>query len=541
MLSGNMMDFPLTITHFLKRAYRYHSDVEIVTKMPCGDLHRYTFGDSYRRICRLANALKRLGVKSGDRIGTLAWNHFQHFELYFAVPCFGAVIHTLNLRVPPHQLSYCINHAEDRVVFVDATLVPLLEHVLDGLRPVEHYILINAPKDFQTKLPNVLHYEDLLAEESDEFDFPDLDERQAAGLCYTSGTTGNPKGALYSHRSQFIHTIVGGSGDSLSLASTDTVIAVVPMFHANAWNLPYLCALLGFKFVLPGPHLKPYELGKLIQDEKVTVAAGVPTLWIGMHHEIMQHGFDVSRVRALIVGGAAFPKAWIEAYEKGLGIPVVHAWGMTEMSPMGTSTGTMVARTDLTVDERIELKTHQGYAVAGVEMRIVDDHGKELPWDGTSVGEVQVRGPWIISRYFNDPSGDTQFTEDGWFRTGDVASLGPDGLMTIADRTKDLIKSGGEWISSVTVENVIMAHGKVREAAVIAIPDPKWSERPLALVVAKSQEDPPDFNELKAMVANQCSKMCVPDEFRFISEVPKTSVGKFDKKLLRQWYAEGKL
>jgi fatty-acyl-CoA synthase len=523
MLLGNMMDFPLTLTHFLDRARRYYSHVEIVTKMPSGDMHRYTFGDAYRRICRLSNALTRLGVGRGDRIATLAWNHYQHFELYFGVPCFGAVIHTLNLRVPLHQLAYCINHAEDRVIFVDASLVPMLEAILDQISSVEHFVVINAPRDFQTSLPNAVHYEDLLAAESDEFEFPALDERSAAGLCYTSGTTGNPKGALYSHRSQFIHTIVGGAGDSLSLASTDTVIAVVPMFHANAWNLPYLCALLGFKFVLPGPHLKPYDLAQLIQDEKVTVAAGVPTLWIGMHHEIQQHGFDVSKVRALIVGGAAFPKTWIEAYEKGLGIPVVHAWGMTEMSPMGTSTGTMAARADLTVDERIELKTHQGYAVPGVEMRIVDDAGEELPWDGASIGEVQVRGPWIIQKYYNDPS------------------LDPKGLMTIADRTKDLIKSGGEWISSVALENVIMSHPKVREAAVIAVPNEKWSERPLALVVPKSEEDRPSPNELHDLVASHCSKIWVPDEFRYIGEIPKTSVGKFDKKVLRQRYAEGNL
>ncbi len=541
MLHGLMMDYPLTMTHFLERARRYHHDVEIVTKQPDGVLHRYTYGDAYRRICRLANALTKLGVQLGDRVASLAWNHYQHLELYFAVPCYGAVMHTLNLRLSPEQLAYVINHAEDRFIFADASLVPVLEAIQPHLRSVERYIIINAPPNFQTALPDVLHYEALLHDEPETFVFPTLDERAAAGLCYTSGTTGNPKGVLYSHRSQFIHTIAAGAGDALSLSSTDTVIAVVPMFHANAWALPYLSASLGFKLVLPGPHLKPEMLAQLIQDEKVTVAAGVPTLWIGMYQAIRTHGFDVSSLRALIVGGAAFPKKWIEAYEKELGIPVVHAWGMTEMSPMGTSTGTLVARKDLSLDERIAIKTHQGYAPPGVEMRLVGEDGRELPWDGQSVGEIQVRGPWIASAYYNDNSAAAQFTPDGWFRTGDVATIDPKGLLTITDRTKDLIKSGGEWISSVTLENVIMAHPKVLEAAVIAIPNEKWSERPLALIVPRDSNDRPMPEELHELVATHCAKFWIPDEFRFIESIPKTSVGKFDKKALRQMYAEGKL
>jgi len=541
MLQGLMMDYPLTMTHFLERARRYHHDVEIVTKRPDGSLHRYTYGEAYRRICRLAHALAKLGVEQGDRIGSLAWNHYQHLELYFAVPCYGAVMHTLNLRLAPDQLTYVINHAADRIIFVDASLVPLLEAIQPHLTSVQHFVIINAPPDFTTKLPNVRHYEELLEGEPDTFDFPRLDERAAAGLCYTSGTTGKPKGVLYSHRSQFIHTIAAGGGDALSLRGTDTVIAVVPMFHANAWALPYLSASLGFKFVLPGPHLKPETLAQLIQDEKVTVAAGVPTLWIGMYQAIKAHGFDVSSLRALIVGGAAFPKTWIEAYEKELGIPVVHAWGMTEMSPMGTSTGTLSHRTDLSIDEKIAIKTHQGYAPPGVEMRIVGDDGREMPWDGKSVGEIQVRGPWVVGAYYNDDSAAAQFTPDGWFRTGDVATIDPKGLLTITDRTKDLIKSGGEWISSVALENVIMSHPKVLEAAVIAIPNEKWSERPLALVVPRNPDDRPTPEELHELVLAHCAKFWVPDEFRFVESIPKTSVGKFDKKVLRQMYAEGKL
>jgi acyl-CoA synthetase (AMP-forming)/AMP-acid ligase II len=540
MLFGNIMNYPLTVTRLLERARTHFSAVELVTKRPDGTMHRYAYRAAYQRICRLANALKRLGVAPGNRVGTLAWNHFQHVELYFAVPCSGAVIHTLNLRLSPQQLAYTINHAEDMVIFADASLLPMLEAIAPHIAGVKRFVILNATPELQTALPNVLHYEDLIANESDSFDWPELDERMAAGLCYTSGTTGNPKGALYSHRSQYLHTVVAGSGDALSLASTDTVLGVVPMFHANAWGLPYLSAALGFRFILPGPHLKPNDLAKLIQDEKVTVAAGVPTLWIGMYHEIKTHGYDISSLRALIVGGSAFPKAMIEAYEKELGVPVVHAWGMTEMSPMGTSTGTLVARDDLTIDERIEIKTHQGYAPLGVEMRIVDDAGRVLPWDGKSVGEIQVRGPWIISSYYNDPSGETQFTSDGWFRTGDVASLDPDGLMTIADRTKDLIKSGGEWISSVALENALMAHPHVLEAAVIAVPHEKWSERPLALVVPKTGVQP-NVQDLLDLIESQFAKFWIPDEIRFVAEIPKTSVGKFDKKVLRQRYADGAL
>ncbi|MBX7223688.1 MAG: long-chain fatty acid--CoA ligase [Blastocatellia bacterium] len=539
-MQGQMMDFQLTITAILKRLKQMYSQVEIVTKTPAGTMHRYTYGDCYRRVCKLAHALDRLGVKLGDRVGTLAWNTYQHVELYYGIPCIGAVTHTINLRLAPDQLIYTINHAADKVVFVDVTLVPLLEKIAPHLTTVEHYVVIGAPPGCQTTLPNALHYEDLLAPEPDHYNWPELDENTAAGLCYTSGTTGNPKGALYSHRSQYLQAMVGGMSNGLGISSKDTIFAVVPMFHANAWGIPYTCGMMGIRQVHPGPHLKPADLAQLIQDEKVTMAAGVPTLWMGLYQELKSKSYDISALRMLLVGGAAMPISLTQAIEKDFNITVLHAWGMTEMSPAGTCTG--VAPPGETCEEGSywAWKTRQGVPVACVEVRIVDDEGNELPWDGQAVGEVQVRGPMVISSYYNDPSGDTQFTKDGWFITGDVATMCPKGSMGITDRSKDLIKSGGEWISSVALESALMAHPKVAEAAVISIPDQKWSERPMALVVARPGETP-SKEELLEFISPQFAKFWLPEEVRFISEVPKTSVGKFDKKVLRKRYAEGSL
>lgn len=537
---GQMMDYPLTITSLLKRAHKLFPDREIVTRLPSVAMHRYTYGDCYRRVCQLANALKRLGMEPGERVGTFAWNNYQHLELYFAVPCSGAVIHTLNIRLSPDQLAYVINHAENKTIFVDYCLLPLLERAVDQIKTVRQYVLIGAPPDVETSLSPILHYEDLLAGETDDFRWPELDERSAAGLCYTSGTTGNPKGALYSHRSQFLHSVVAALGDGIGICNRDSVLAVVPMFHANAWGLPYTCAMLGTRLVLPGPHLKPADLAELIQDEKVTVAAGVPTLWIGLHQHLKAHRYDISSLRVLLIGGAAAPLGLIQGFEEDFNVPVMHAWGMTELSPMGTNSGLLNDQPTLTREERYQRKLRQGSPVPGIELRIVGEDGKELPWDDKAVGDLQVRGPWVVSSYFRDPSGDAQFTEDGWFVTGDVARINPQGSMQLTDRSKDLIKSGGEWISSVALENALMSHPKVFEAAVIAIPNEKWTERPLAVVVPQPGQIP-THDELIHHLADQFAKFWLPEEIRLVPEIPKTSVGKFDKKVLRQRYADGNL
>ncbi|MFQ5709962.1 MAG: long-chain fatty acid--CoA ligase, partial [bacterium] len=482
-----------------------------------------------------------LGIKPGDRVGTFAWNNFQHLEMYYAIPCSGAVLHTLNIRLAPEQLAYIIGHAEDKLVFVDAALLPLLERVAPDLKSVEHYVLFNAEAGVETKLPNVLSYETLIAEASEDYGWPVNDETTAMGLCYTSGTTGNPKGVLYSHRSMYLHTMGALAGNALALTEQDVVLPVVPMFHAMAWGLPYECALAGANLVFPGPHLKPAALAQMIEDEGVTIPAGVPTIWTGLYQELKSNPRDISQVRALVVGGAAMPRSLIEAYEKELGVNVVQAWGMTETSPLGTASKLQSHHRDLPEHKKWDVKAKQGYAVSGIEIRIVNDEGEELPWNGSTMGELQVRGPWVAKSYFRLQPGPEHFTEDGWFRTGDVATINEDGYMQITDRTKDLVKSGGEWISSVALENALMAHPKVAEAAVIAIPDKKWDERPLAVVANAPGVDQVTGEELLAYLAPRFHKFWLPDKIVFVDEIPKTSVGKFDKKVLRHRFSEGQL
>ncbi len=540
-MQGLMMDYPLTLDRVLEHANRMFPHKRISTKLPDGSIHRYTYADLYKRVKRLANVLQKLGIKPGDRVGTFAWNNYQHVEMYFGIPAVGAVCHTLNIRLFPEQLAYVVNHAEDKVVFIDGTLLPLYERVADQIDCVQHYVLFNAPPGVETKLPNVSFYEDLMADVDDDFEWMALDENMAMGMCYTSGTTGNPKGALYSHRSMFLHTIGENQANALGLTEADSVLMVVPQFHAMAWGLPYACAFSGAEMFMPGPHLKPTPLAEVIANERITVAAGVPTIWNGLYHELKNNPRDISSVRALIVGGSAMPRGLIEAYEKDLNVNVLHAWGMTEMSPLGTVSKLQAHHKNLSQAEKWDIKAKQGYVVPGVEMRIVNEAGEELPWDGATMGEVQVRGPWIIKSYFKlDPSPE-QFTADGWFRTGDVATISEDGYMQITDRTKDLIKSGGEWISSVELENTLMAHPKVREAAVIAIPDEKWAERPLAAVVLTEDAGDVTADDLHEFLAPKVAKFWLPDKIIFIDELPKTSVGKFDKKVLRRRYAEGEL
>ena len=539
-MQGLMMDYQLTLQGILERARRLYPKREIASKFG-PTMHRYTYADFYDRCGRLAAALERLGVKPGDRVGTLAWNTYRHLELYFGVPCMGAVVHTLNLRLPPDQLAYIINHAEDKVICVDQTLVPLLERLAEHLKTVQHIIVMGSDPLPPNKLPNVLSYEQLLAAESGSYTWPALDENSAAAMCYTSGTTGNPKGVVYSHRALYLHTMAAALTDGLGVSEKDVVMPVVPMFHAMAWGVPFASVMLGCRQVFPGAHLQPRDLAELIQNEKITMTAGVPTLWLGLLNLLDSETFDVSSLRVMPVGGAAAPQAMIEAYQEKYGIKIVHAWGMTETSPLGTVCLLKSHMLDLPKAEQYQIRAKQGIPVPGVEIRGIDENGKEIAWDGRTLGELQVRGPWVVKSYYNDPRSNDAFM-DGWFRTGDVVTIDSEGYMQIMDRTKDLVKSGGEWISTVDLESAIMGHPKVLEASVIAVPHEKWQERPLAVVVLKTGTDPaPVKQEIYDMLAKSFSKWQMPDAIEFVPEIPKTSVGKFDKKVIRQQYKDYKL
>ena len=531
-MQGLMMDYQLTLHPLLERAGRLYPNKEIATKLG-PDMHRYTYGEFYARVGQLAHVLAKLGVKRGDRVGTLAWNTYRHLELYFAVPCSGAVVHTLNLRLPADQLTYIINHAEDQVVFVEQSLLPILEKIAGSLNTVRHFVVMG--QGVETTLPHVVSYEDLLAGEPTDFPWPPMDENEAAAMCYTSGTTGNPKGVLYSHRAIYLHTMAICMKDALGLSEQDTVMPVVPMFHAMAWGVPFAATMLGCRQVFPGPHLQPRDLAELIQSERINVTAGVPTLWLGLLNLLENERYDISSLRAMPVGGSAAPRAMIEAYQKKFGVQIIHAWGMTEMTPLGTVSLLKSYMQDWPEEKQFEVRAKQGMPVPGVELRAMDDHGQEVPWDGKTMGELQVRGPWIISSYYNDPRNADAFME-GWFRTGDVVVIDPEGYMQIVDRTKDVVKSGGEWISTVDLENALMAHPKVLEATVIAVPHPKWQERPLALVVPKAEA--PDKQELYDLLGKHFAKWQLPDDIVFVESIPKTSVGKFDKKVIREQFKE---
>ncbi|MCL4530441.1 MAG: long-chain fatty acid--CoA ligase [Chloroflexi bacterium] len=539
-MQGQMMDYQLTLTPLLERARRLFPKKEIVTKAG-PSLERFTYGEMTERVARLSNALEKLGVRRGDRVATFAWNNVRHLELYFAVPCMGAVLHPLNLRLPADQLTYIVAHADDQVLFVDPTLLPVVEKLAPQLKSIKHYVVMGDKIPEGTTLSPVHSYEELLANASPEYPWPHLNENDAAAMCYTSGTTGNPKGVVYSHRSIYLHSLGLSMSDSFGISERDVCLPVVPMFHVLAWGTPFAAVMLGTKLVFPGPHLQPRDLAELIQSEKVTITAGVPTLWLGLLALLDKERYDLSSLREMIVGGAAAPQSMIEAFEKKHGIRVVHAWGMTEMSPLGTVSHLKSYQQDLPEEERFAIRAKQGLSVPGVDIRAVDDSGKEIPWDGKAFGELQVRGPWIVSSYYNDDRSADSFM-DGWFRTGDVVTIDPEGFVQIVDRTKDLVKSGGEWISSQDLENVIMAHPKVLEAAVIAVPHPKWQERPLACVVPK-----PDYKdnltkaEIYDHLRTRFDKMYLPDDIVFIDAVPKTSVGKFDKKVLRQQYKDYQL
>lgn len=541
-MKGLIMDYPLTTNTILEYGNSVYHHKKIITHLPDGTRHEYTFGAMYKRCKKLANALtQKLGIANGDMVGTFAWNHGPHVELYYGISGIGAVCHTINIRLSANQIEYIINNSEDKVIFVDATLVPLLEKIAPLLETVEHYVLINAAADFTTTLPNTLHYEDLIADQSDDFEWPELNENDASGLCYTSGTTGLPKGVLYSHRSTFLHATTIMSPNAGNFSNRDTVLLIVPQFHVMAWGFPYLCLLSGSNMVLPSSNLQPEAIIKILQEEKVNKANGVPTIWLGVYYALkMNPPKEKLVLEEYLVGGSALTKALIEGFEKDFGIRGVQAWGMTETSPLGTVSRIQPKHDTLSEDEKIAIRAKQGTAFPGVELRIVTDDGKLAPTDGKTMGELQIKGAWTISSYFKTNNHEN-FTKDGWFKTGDVSTIDEDGYMEIKDRTKDLIKSGGEWISSVALESALMAHPKIKEAAVIAIPDEKWVEKPLASIVLINNEDPVSEEELIDFLSRDFVKYQIPKDYVYMNEVPKTSVGKFDKKEIRRLFAEGKL
>ena len=535
-MQGLMMDWQLTLTHVLERARRVFHDQQISSRHAAG-VHRYSFADMTRRVDRLAGALASLGVSRGDRIGTLGWNSHRHLEAYYAVPCMGAVLHTLNLRLHPDQLGYVINHARDRVLLVDASLLPLLEKVGDRIPTVEHVVVMSEGPMGAGLPPGAHDYEALLAGAPAGFVWPELDEQDAAALCYTSGTTGHPKGVLYSHRALVLHTLGFSIADAFAIRERDVVLTIVPMFHANAWGLPFAAGMLGCSLVLPGPHLAPKDLVDLIESEGVTFVGGVPTIVSALCHYLSESGRKVPTLRQILVGGSALPRVLLESFE-AMGIEVVHAWGMTELSPAGTVSRLRRDMEAWPQEEKTRVRLLQGSPFPLVELRIVLDDGTVAPWDGATAGELEARGPWVARAYYEDPSGADRF-HDGWFRTGDVASIDSRGYVRLVDRTKDMVKSGGEWISSVDLENVIMGHPQVAEAAVIAVAHPKWSERPLACVVPK-----PDCagalsrSAIREWLRGRVADWWLPDDVVVIEVVPKTSVGKFDKKVLRERFKD---
>jgi fatty-acyl-CoA synthase len=534
-VKGLMMDFQLTIPAVMRRADQLFGPKEIVSRLPDRSFHRYTYADFIARTKRLAVALRQLGVQPGDRVATLCWNHHQHLEAYFAIPSIGAVLHTLNLRLHPNDLTYIVNHAEDKVLICDKSLLPLLDRFRSQVA-LQNVIVVGDDAD---RPSGTLAYEQLLAgADARAFSYLDLDEYQAAAMCYTSGTTGRPKGVVYSHRAIVLHTLGVAMADTLAIRESDVTMPVVPMFHVNAWGLPVAATFVGAKQVYPGPFLDPASLLEDLHNERVTFTAGVPTIWLGILQVLDKSPgtYDLSHLRAMAVGGSAAPPSMIRGFQERHGLNVLHAWGMTEMTPIGTVANVPSDLLDAPEEVRMQYRTTQGRPVPLVEIRARGDSGF-VPWDGETMGELEVRGPWIASAYYNSPGSEDRFTDDGWFMTGDIVTIDDRGFVKIQDRSKDVIKSGGEWISSVELENALMGHPAVAEAAVIAIADPVWQERPLAAVVLKPGQSATS-DELRAFLAPQFAKWWIPEAIEFVDQIPKTSVGKFLKSALREHFKD---
>jgi fatty-acyl-CoA synthase len=533
-VDGLIMDYQLNVPAILRRAEQHFGHKEIVSRLPDKSFHRMTYAELVPRTRKLAAALRGLGLGDGDRIGTFAWNHHEHLEAYLGVPAGGMVIHTLNLRLHPDDLTYIARHAGDRALIVDKVLWPLAAKFVERVG-FQHVIAVGAGET----PPGAIEYEELLAgADADGFEFEDVDERSAAAMCYTSGTTGQPKGVLYSHRAIAVHSLASTQGGTLGIAEQDTVLPVVPMFHANAWGYPFTCTLVGANQVFPGPHLDPESLLDAFADEGVTLTGGVPTIWMGVLKALDAEPdrWDLSRLRAMVVGGSAAPQAMIEGFEKRHGLHVTHAWGMTEMAPLGTVSELSSRELALPEAEQWAYRAKQGCPAPFVEIRARGPEGL-VPWDGESMGELEVRGVWIASGYYEDDSQAERWSDDGWFATGDIVTIEPTGYIEIQDRAKDLVKSGGEWISTVALENALMGHPAVSEAAVIAVPDPKWDERPLAVcVVREGATVTPE--ELREFLAPKFVKWWLPDAFEFVPEIPKTAVGKFRKTALREQFSK---
>jgi 3-(methylthio)propionyl---CoA ligase len=537
-MNGLMMDVPLTITSIMHHADRVNGDSEIVSVTRDDPRHRYRYRDAFRRTRQLANAIAGWGLARGDRVATLAWNDYRHFETYYAAACSGYVCHTINPRLFPEQIVYIINHAEDRAVFVAPDFLPLVEAVADKCPGVEHWVVLTDEAHMpETSLEGAICYERLVHGHSDRFDWPELDEQQACALCYTSGTTGNPKGVLYSHRSTLLHAYATLMPDALGLSHNDAVLPIVPMFHVNAWGLPYAAPMVGAKIVFPGSKMGDGEtLTALMNEEQVTRSAGVPTVWLNLLAYLRESGKTVESLQQVIVGGAACPLSIMEAFERH-GVETRVGWGMTEMSPLGSANASWDARAAYAPETFAKLRQKAGRPIFGVEMKIVDDDGKELPWDGEAYGSLKVRGPWICDRYFKLEGTDAH-AETGWFETGDVATIDPEGYMAITDRTKDVIKSGGEWISSIDVENVAADHPKVAEAAVIGRYHPKWSERPLLIVVRAVGGEDLTAEEMLAWFEGRIARWWTPDAVEFVDELPHGATGKIQKVDLREHFKD---
>jgi 3-(methylthio)propionyl---CoA ligase len=535
-MNGLMQRQPLLISSLLRHAERHHGEQLVVSRRVEGDIHRTTYRELAVRSRKLARALAALGVVHGDRVGTIAWNGYRHLELYYAVSGSGAVLHTLNPRLHADQVVWIGDHAEDKVLCFDKTFLPLVEAVASRLATVKHFVLMadRSHMPASTAIPNLLCYEDLVDSQPDDFEWPVFDEETASSLCYTSGTTGNPKGVLYSHRSTVLHTYASALPDALNLSARDVVLPVVPMFHVNAWGLPYSACMVGARLVLPGPGLDGASLYELFESERVTLSAGVPTVWQGLLTHVQAKGLEFSTMRRTIIGGSACPPAMMETFEARYGVQVIHAWGMTELSPVGTVCVPKAAQAQWPADQLRGLQARQGRAVFGIDMKIVDGNGAELAWDGKAAGELMVRGPWVVREYMKSESNPL---EDGWFPTGDVATIDADGFMQITDRSKDVIKSGGEWIGSIDLENIAMAHPAVANAACIAARHPKWDERPLLIVVKKPGAEV-TRDELLQFYEGRIAKWWTPDDVVFVDAIPLGATGKVLKNVLRTQFQE---